>query len=54
VRMSRGRFLHLNVDLLVRTDSGSYRVRSRRKMSANQLHYLDHPLVGILARVTPY
>lgn len=52
VRMSRSRFIHLELDLLVSDDEGSYRIQTRRKMSANQLHYIDHPLIGILARVT--
>jgi hypothetical protein len=52
VRMVRSRFLHLHLDLLVEDGEGQYRIRERRKMSPNELHYIDHPLVGILARVT--
>lgn len=54
VKVSRSKFLHMELDLLVRDGDGSYRVQTRRKMSANELHYIDHPLVGILARVSPY
>lgn len=56
-----GRFLHLELDLLVRepgsaaagSDPGPrlYRIRAQRKMSRNQLHYIDHPKVGALIRI---
>lgn len=54
VKVSQSRFLHIELDLLVRDGDGSFRVQTRRKMNANELHYIDHPLVGILARVSPY
>jgi len=54
VKVTRSRFLHVELDLLVSDGEGSYRIKTRRKMSANQLHYIDHPLIGILARITRY
>jgi hypothetical protein len=58
VRVSRGRFLHLDTDLLLR-DPGmatAYRVRLNRRMRSNELHYVDHPKLGIVIqarRVAP-
>ena len=54
VKVTRSRFLHMELDLLIHDDQGTYRVKTRRKMSPNELHYIDHPMVGILARITPY
>lgn len=31
----------------------AYRVRNYRKMRSAELHYLDHPLLGILVQITP-
>ena len=58
IRVSRGRFLHLDTDLLLR-DPGvgnAYRVRLNRRMRSNELHYVDHPKLGIVIqarRVVP-
>ncbi len=30
-----------------------YRVQNQRRMRSRELHYLDHPLVGVLVRITP-
>ena len=54
VKLTRSRFLHLTLDLRVREGDGVYRISTRRKMSANELHYIDHPLIGILARVSRF
>ena len=29
-------------------------LRQHRRMRSNELHYLDHPLVGLLVKITPY
>jgi len=29
-------------------------LRQKRRMRSNELHYLDHPLMGLLVKVTPY
>jgi len=52
VRLSRGRYLHLDTDLLLR-DAGSsqpYRIKLHRRMRSDELHYVDHPKLGILIR----
>jgi hypothetical protein len=54
VKVTRGRFLHLDTDLLLR-DAGSpatYRVQLSRRMRSNELHYIDHPRVGIVIQAT--
>jgi hypothetical protein len=53
LRITRSRFLHLDVDLLFRDDDGVYRFQSHRRMRSNELHYLDHPRFGVLIIVTP-
>jgi hypothetical protein len=54
VSMSRSRFLHLDVDLLLRNNnSGSFRITNHRRMRSNELNYIDHPLFGILVIATP-
>lgn len=54
VRLTRGRFLHLDTDLLLRDPNSSqpYRVQLNRRMRSNELHYLDHPKLGIIFRAT--
>jgi hypothetical protein len=56
VQVSRGRFLHLDVDLLLRPADGTapVRVRLNRRMRSGELHYLDHPHVGILVQAERY
>jgi hypothetical protein len=31
-----------------------YRMQQSRRMRSNEVHYLDHPLFGIIVQVTPY
>lgn len=52
VRISRGRFLHLDTDMLLSDPASAtvYRVRLNRRMRSNELHYVDHPKVGIVIR----
>jgi hypothetical protein len=56
VQVSRGRFLHLDLDLLLRPADASspFRVRLNRRMRSGELHYLDHPRVGILVQAERY
>ncbi|MCC6303288.1 MAG: peptidoglycan binding protein CsiV [Gammaproteobacteria bacterium] len=59
VRVSRNRFLHVDVDLLLRengpTDAGrTFRLRQSRRVSSGELHYFDHPAFGVLVKLTPY
>ena len=53
VRLSRSRFLHLDLDLLLSDDNGSYRLTNHRRMRSNELNYIDHPLFGVLVIATP-
>lgn len=32
----------------------SYPFRQQRRMRSGELHYLDHPVIGLLVKVTPY
>ncbi|MGI9302883.1 MAG: peptidoglycan binding protein CsiV [Gammaproteobacteria bacterium] len=65
VKVVLGRFLHVYTDLTYRQptrqsggqDSGAelqdFRVQTHRRMRSNELHYLDHPLLGILVQIKP-
>jgi hypothetical protein len=50
-----GRFLHLEADLFYTqpAEGGyiTYRLSERRRMRRDELHYLDSPRLGVLARV---
>jgi len=57
VALLMGRYLHLDVDLAynaVRADGslGSVALRERRRMKRDELHYLDSPKLGVLAKVS--
>ncbi|ADC71703.1 hypothetical protein TK90_1194 [Thioalkalivibrio sp. K90mix] len=58
LRVWVGRFLHLETDLIYHIDRDGAEplgvaVRGHQRMnSGSQLFYLDHPVVGIIARVT--
>jgi len=51
------RYLHLNLDLLLQTTNGpvpgQFRMQAHRRMRSGKLHYIDHPLMGALVRITP-
>ena len=62
------RYLHLHTDLHYKRLNETYRagsptlydnkfnefeIKSRRKMRSRELHYIDHPLLGILIYVSP-
>jgi hypothetical protein len=68
IRISRNRFLHVDVDLLYR-DTGSrtasggagggdgpvvFRLQQSRRINSSEVHYFDHPAFGLLVKVTPY
>ena len=64
-----GRYIHLYTDLVYRLPRSNptelrdaldrdqilvdYAVKSHRRMRSRELHYIDHPLVGILIEATP-
>ncbi len=76
VRVTGKRYLHVNLDLLLRqltppdlttevqsddvgpTDFApyyhTYRMVDHRRMRSDRLHYIDHPMLGVLILATPY
>jgi hypothetical protein len=60
------RYLHLEVDLLVRRlargenpdpvgpEYQAYRLQASRRLRSGDLHYLDHPVIGLLFLATRY
>jgi hypothetical protein len=59
IALSRGRYLHLTLDL-VYTEPGvagappqRFALRQTRRMRSNERHYIDHPRIGVVAVVTP-
>ena len=59
IALSRGRYLHLTLDLeytapATATDPAQrYVLRQSRRMRSNERHYIDHPMFGVIAVVTP-
>ena len=55
IKISLGRYLHLDVDLvLTDSDTGeTFRIVDHRRMRSEQLNHLDHPKLGILVHITP-
>ncbi len=51
------RYLHLDLDLLLETVNGpppgKFRMQAHRRMRSGKLHYIDHPIMGALVRITP-
>ncbi len=55
VAVSRGRYLHLTLDLVLQPSGSSerYVLRQTRRMRSNERHYIDHPKLGVIAVITP-
>lgn len=55
VAMSRGRYLHLTLDLSLQPPGSAERfvLRQTRRMRSNERHYIDHPKFGVIALITP-
>ena len=64
VTVSRARYLQVDVDLLYNRPASSeaagpssaptrFRIVSERRMRSGELHYIDHPLFGVLVLLTP-
>ncbi len=69
IRISKQRYLHADVDLILTrpvapgqapaADGGfgpayrSYRMHAKKRMRSGKLYYLDHPLMGVLIKITP-
>lgn len=56
IRLTRGRYLHLDTDLRLADASLEFplRVQLRRRMRSGELHYVDHPKLGILIQAERY
>ena len=69
VKVHLGKYLHVNADLIYyrKRFQGSgeepsanprppelFRLTAHRRMRSRELHYLDHPLFGLLVMITPY
>ncbi len=52
IKVSVNRYLHVDLDLLLKTGK-SYRLQESRKMRSKQIHYIDHPMMGVLVLITP-
>ncbi len=55
LRVYLTRFLHVDTDLLYQREGTEIPVRlqASRRMRSGELHFLDHPLFGVLILVTP-
>jgi hypothetical protein len=56
VRVYLARYLHADVDLIYhrRGIETPFRLDTSRRMRSGELHYLDHPVFGVLIKVIPY
>lgn len=53
VALRVGRYLHLDVELLLRRPGVAAVLSEHRRVRLGELHYFDHPLYGLLAAVYP-
>lgn len=57
IALSRGRYLHLTLDLVLdgaaSGDGQRYVMRQTRRMRSNERHYIDSPKLGVIAIITP-
>lgn len=55
LRVYLTRYLHVDADLLYRRSGVEtpFRLQASRRMRSGELHYLDHPLFGLLILITP-
>lgn len=52
--LERGEYLYAIVDMEYRAADGTvHRLREKRQLKFNEIHYLDHPAFGVLVRVSP-
>ena len=65
VKVSLARYLQVDVDLLYRRPRDGeaaapdhvparFRLISKRRMRSEELHYIEHPLFGVLVSITPF
>jgi hypothetical protein len=68
IKIILGRYLHIYTDLIYKRPNTSYApvlassqndqfkefsIKSHRRMRSKELHYIDHPLVGVLVMALP-
>ena len=67
IRIVLERYLHIYTDMIYRQPRGNtgpvmygqnsryreYPIKSHRRMRSKELHYIDHPLVGMLIQINP-
>jgi hypothetical protein len=56
IALSRGRYLHLTLDLTFTPPDNPgqrYVLQQSRRMRSHERHYIDHPKFGVIAVVTP-
>jgi hypothetical protein len=57
IALSRGRYLHLTLDLVLDSQGGEssqrFILRQTRRMRSNERHYIDSPKFGVIALITP-
>ena len=64
VRVTIGRYLHFEADLWTTMEKKDeiappqknqfMALRESRRMRSNELHYLDHPALGVITKISPY
>lgn len=59
LRLSLSRFLHVEPNLWLSTDNDQgeryhVAITQSRRMRSEETHYIDHPLFGLLVRITPW
>ena len=52
-RIQRGNLVHMIADIEYSPGRVIYRLNEKRRFKLNEIHYLDHPKFGILARISP-
>ena len=52
IRAYQSRFLHLETDIRL-SDPTLWRLHESRRLRASEVHYLDHPLLGVIVRIDP-
>lgn len=52
IAVRRGRYLHADIDLVYKKDVVARLTHSRR-LRSKELHYIDHPLFGVILSVSP-
>jgi hypothetical protein len=56
IALSRGRYLHLTLDLVYDAQGETpqrYVLRQTRRMRSTERHYIDSPKFGVIAVITP-